>query len=69
MISKRIKSSGFGDRAKAALFALIERPILRPRRVSAGAFFAVQEQNRCFPITVMRGRDQIQALVAVAGLK
>lgn len=28
-----------------------------------------QEQNRCLPITVNRGRDQIHLLVAVAGLK
>ena len=28
-----------------------------------------QEQNRWLPITTIRGRDQIQRLVAVAGLK
>jgi hypothetical protein len=28
-----------------------------------------QEQKRCLPMTVMRGRDQIQELVAVEGLK
>ena len=28
-----------------------------------------QEQNRCLPMTVIRGRDQIQAEVAVTGLK
>ena len=27
------------------------------------------EQKRCLPMTVMRGRDQIQAEVAVTGLK
>ena len=29
----------------------------------------VYEQNRCFPMTVNSGLDQIQALVAVTGLK
>ena len=28
-----------------------------------------QEQNLCFPMTVMSGRDQIHELVAVDGLK
>lgn len=31
--------------------------------------FACYAQKRCFPMVVMRGRDQIQALVAVSGLK
>ena len=33
------------------------------------ASVCVYEQNRCFPMTVNSGLDQIQALVAVTGLK
>lgn len=44
--------------------------VLRP--VGRRTYFyhkRLQEQKRCLPMTLMRGRDQIQALVAVAGLK
>ena len=33
------------------------------------ASVCAHEQNRCFPMTVNSGLDQIQALVAVTGLK
>ena len=45
----------------------------RAFRFFRGAVYFVRmkfyEQKRCFPIWTIRGLDQIQALVAVSGLK
>ena len=43
------------------------RRIVRLRLLACPGFD--YEQNRCLPITVISGRDQIHPFVAVAGLK
>ena len=58
-------SFGFFD----VIFRLIYVAGTRCRIPYFALFPDTQEQNRCFPMTVMSGRDQIHELVAVDGLK
>ena len=60
----KVEHIDYKDAAKLRRF-VSERSKILPRRHVRFSY----EQKRWFPMTLMRGRDQIQPLVAVLGLK